>query len=220
MTRPRRRAGKFTVPARALVFTSSCVVFALPLLAGCTDNRPTGASDATASVNPRILTVQATDSECKLSSTSAPSGTLTFAVTNGGAKVTEFYLYGEDGKRIVGEVENIGPGITRELVMKVKPGSYITACKPGMAGDGDLQHCEFAVAFEQRAFGIDRLNCFKMPARPGQGVPEGHEQGFAARRFGQGHMVAVEEAFSRTRLRPQLRQQFMSSDVLSMATKV
>ena len=136
MTRPRRRAGEFTVPARALVFTSSCVVFALPLLAGCTDNSRTGTSDATASVNPRILTVRATDSECKLSSTSAPSGTLTFAVTNGGAKVTEFYLYGEDGKRIVGEVENIGPGITRELVMKVKPGSYITACKPGMAGDG------------------------------------------------------------------------------------
>ena len=50
--------------------------------------------------------------------------------------MTEFYLYGEDGKRIIGEVENIGPGITRELVLKVEPGSYITACKPGMAGDG------------------------------------------------------------------------------------
>jgi iron uptake system component EfeO len=50
--------------------------------------------------------------------------------------VTEFYVYGEDGKRIVGEVENIGPGITRELVLKAEPGNYITACKPGMAGDG------------------------------------------------------------------------------------
>ena len=57
-------------------------------------------------------------------------------MTNGGTKVTEFYLYGEDGLRIVGEVENIGPGITRELVMKVEPGNYITACKPGMVGDG------------------------------------------------------------------------------------
>jgi iron uptake system component EfeO len=136
MTRPSRRAGEFAVPARALVLASSCTVFALPLLAGCTDNPPSGTADATASANPRLLTVQATDSECKLSSTSAPSGTLTFAVTNGGTKVTEFYLYGEDGKRIVGEVENVGPGITRELVLKVEPGSYITACKPGMAGDG------------------------------------------------------------------------------------
>ena len=125
MTRPSRRAGEFAVPARALVVASSCAVFALPLLAGCTDNTPSGNADATASANPRLLTVQATDSECKLSSTSAPSGTLTFAVTNGGTKVTEFYLYGGDGK-----------GITRELVLKVEPGSYITACKPGMSGDG------------------------------------------------------------------------------------
>jgi iron uptake system component EfeO len=136
MTRPNRRAGDFVVPARVLVFASSCAVLGLPLLAGCTDNTSAGDSGAAASANLRALTVQATDSECKLSAASAPSGALTFAVTNGGTKVTEFYLYGEDGMRIVGEVENIGPGITRELVMKVAPGSYITACKPGMAGDG------------------------------------------------------------------------------------
>jgi iron uptake system component EfeO len=107
----------------------------MPLLAGCTDNTQESAG-AAASANPRALTVQSTDAECKLSATGAPSGTLTFAVTNSGSKVTEFYLYGEDGKRIVGEVENIGPGITRELVLKVEPGNYITACKPGMSGDG------------------------------------------------------------------------------------
>ncbi|HKX14048.1 MAG TPA: iron uptake system protein EfeO [Propionibacteriaceae bacterium] len=136
MTRPSRRAGKFALPARALVLASSCAILGLPMLAGCTENTQTGSSGASATANPRALTVQATDSECKLSATSAPSGTLTFAVTNGGAKVTEFYLYGEDGKRIIGEVENIGPGITRELVLEVEPGNYITACKPGMAGDG------------------------------------------------------------------------------------
>ena len=136
MTRPSRRAGKFALPARALVLASSCAILGLPMLAGCTENTQTGSSGASATANPRALTVQATDSECKLSATSAPSGTLTFAVTNGGAKVTEFYLYGEDGKRIIGEVENIGPGITRELVLNVEPGNYITACKPGMAGDG------------------------------------------------------------------------------------
>jgi iron uptake system component EfeO len=136
MTRPTRRAGDFALPARVLMLASSCTVLGLPLLAGCTENSPTGSSGATASANPRALTVQATDTECKLSATSAPSGTLTFAVTNGGTKVTEFYLYGEDGKRIVGEVENIGPGITRELVLKIEPGNYLTACKPGMAGEG------------------------------------------------------------------------------------
>jgi iron uptake system component EfeO len=124
------------MPVRTVILASSCAVFGVPLLAACTDNAQTEPPGATASANPRALTVQSTDSECKLSAADAPSGTLTFAVTNGGSQVTEFYLYGEDGKRIVGEVENIGPGITRELVLKVEPGNYITACKPGMAGDG------------------------------------------------------------------------------------
>ena len=136
MTRPSRGAREVAVPVRTVILASSCAVLGMPLLAGCTDNTQTESPGAAASANPRALTVQSTDAECKLSAPSAPSGTRTFAVTNGGSKVTEFYLYGEDGKRIVGEVENIGPGITRELVLKVEPGNYITACKPGMAGDG------------------------------------------------------------------------------------
>jgi iron uptake system component EfeO len=136
MSRPSRGAREVAVPVRTLILASSCAVIGVPLLAGCTDNTQTQSPGTAASANPRALTVQSTDTECKLSAPGAPAGTLTFAVTNGGSKVTEFYLYGEDGKRIVGEVENIGPGITRELVLKVEPGNYITACKPGMAGDG------------------------------------------------------------------------------------
>ena len=141
MTRPSRRAGRFALPARALpvralLCTSTCAVLSLPLLAACTDNAPAEKPGAGGTPNLRVMTVQATDTECKLSATSAPSGTLTFAVTNGGTKVNEFYLYGEDGKQIIGEVENIGPGISRELVLKVTPGSYVTACKPGMSGEG------------------------------------------------------------------------------------
>jgi iron uptake system component EfeO len=66
----------------------------------------------------------------------APAGTVTFKVKNTGSKVTEFYLYAEDGKRIVGEVENVGPGLTRDLVLTAAPGEYVSACKPGMEGDG------------------------------------------------------------------------------------
>ena len=80
--------------------------------------------------------MQATDTACTLSAADAPSGKVTFSVTNGGAMVTEFYLLATDGLRIVGEVENIGPGLTRDLVLAAAPGSYFTACKPGMVGDG------------------------------------------------------------------------------------
>ena len=52
-------------------------------------------------------------------------------MTNSGDQVTEFYLLGEDGLRIVAEVENIGPSITRALTVNAPAGTYVTACKPG-----------------------------------------------------------------------------------------
>ena len=57
-------------------------------------------------------------------------------MTNNGSQVTEFYLLGEDGLRIVAEVENIGPQPHRELTVNAPAGTYITACKPGMKGEG------------------------------------------------------------------------------------
>jgi iron uptake system component EfeO len=82
------------------------------------------------------MTVSSTDSACDLSATEAPAGTLTFDVVNTGSQVTEFYLLGEDGLRIVGEVENIGPALNRQLVVNAPAGMYVTACKPGMKGEG------------------------------------------------------------------------------------
>ncbi|MFE7408498.1 iron uptake system protein EfeO [Isoptericola sp. NPDC057559] len=104
-------------------------------LAACTPNEP-AASSAEGTGGPAALTVSSTDDACDVSAAEAPSGHLVFSVTNDGTQVTEFYLLAEDGLRIVSEVENIGPGITRDLVLTAKPGSYVTACKPGMVGDG------------------------------------------------------------------------------------
>lgn len=106
---------------------------AMLLLAGCTENAPPTGS---AAADGRTVFVQASDTECLLSATTAPSGTLTFSVTNTGSQVNEFYLLGADGLQVVGEVENIGPGLTRDLVLSAPAGEYTSACKPGMAGDG------------------------------------------------------------------------------------
>lgn len=82
------------------------------------------------------IAVEARDDVCKVARSSADAGTLTFEVTNRGNRVTEFYLYAE-GDRIMGEVENIAPGVTRRLITEVaEGGKYQTACKPGMQGDG------------------------------------------------------------------------------------
>jgi len=90
------------------------------------------ASDGSASGD---LTVKASDSACKISATKLEAGPSTFKVTNNGSKVTEFYVYA-DGDRIMGEVENIGPGLSRNLVVDLPKGTYEGACKPGMIGDG------------------------------------------------------------------------------------
>ncbi len=120
-----------TTTPRHLIVLGGAALALLPLSA-CTDNSPSDAATGAAGA----LTVAASDSACEVSAGEAPSGTLRFTVTNSGDQVTEFYLLAEDGLRIVGEVENIAPGLSRDLVLAAPPGEYVTACKPGMVGDG------------------------------------------------------------------------------------
>ena len=108
---------------------------AAPFLAACTENADGGGGAADGG-NPRALSVESSDDACNVSADSAPAGTLTFDVTNTGSQVTEFYLLGEDGLRIVSEVENIGPSLNREMTVHAPAGTYFTACKPGMKGEG------------------------------------------------------------------------------------
>jgi iron uptake system component EfeO len=114
--------------ARAPRTAIAAAIVVLPVLAGCVSNTPNAGSSA--------IDVESSATECKLTATTAPSGTLTFKVRNTGDDVTEFYLLGEDELRVVSEIENVGPGLTRDLVVQVPPGTYHTACKPGMVGEG------------------------------------------------------------------------------------
>ncbi|RKS19615.1 iron uptake system component EfeO [Arthrobacter sp. AG1021] len=113
---------KFLAPAALLALGALA-------LTGCTDNNATASADGS-------IAVTASDDACTLATGTAAGGTLKFSVKNEGTKVNEFYLLAEDGLRIVGEVENIGPGVTRDLVVMAPEGSYFAACKPGMVGDG------------------------------------------------------------------------------------
>lgn len=111
--------------------TTTGVALTVTLLAltGCTDNTASNSADG-------AVTVSSTESECNLSTTEVKAGKNTFSVTNDGSQVTEFYVLAEDGLRIISEVENIGPGITRDLTVNLAEGTYKTSCKPGMVGDG------------------------------------------------------------------------------------
>ncbi|MDT5150129.1 MAG: iron uptake system component EfeO [Mycobacterium sp.] len=117
------------------VATTSAALAAITFTS-CTAKQPDAATPAGATGAANQFTVNATDTACELSGATATTGPSTFIVTNNGGKVTEFYVYGA-GDRVMGEVENVSPGLQRKLVVQLtEPGKYQTACKPGMIGDG------------------------------------------------------------------------------------
>lgn len=125
MSRPLRTAGAPLAMAAIAVLT----------LVGCTD-KPAATSGSTSAGRTGAITVAASDTACELSATTAKAGTVTFDISNSGSKVNEFYVYAA-GDRIVSEVENITPGLKRQLKIEItEPGTFTTACKPGMVGDG------------------------------------------------------------------------------------
>ena len=92
--------------AKPAAFISLAVATPL-ILAGCTDKADEDA-----------IKVTSTKTECDLDSTEAQTGDVDFSVTNNGTKVTEFYVYGNNN-RVLGEVENIGPGVTGNLTVEI-----------------------------------------------------------------------------------------------------
>jgi iron uptake system component EfeO len=119
---PTRRTG---VPLTAVLGSVLAVLLAAVACGG-----------STAGSGVHAATVTATDTECQVSPTTLPAGRHSLSVTNKGNKTTEVYVYGA-GDSIAGEAEDIGPGTTHSLSVKLSAGSsYQVACKPGQTGNG------------------------------------------------------------------------------------
>ncbi|PFG18067.1 iron uptake system component EfeO [Propionicimonas paludicola] len=118
------------------------------LLTGCVAN-PAAQPSSSGAASGR-LTVTSTDDACTVSSATTGSGPVTFSITNTGSRTTEFYLLAGDRLRIVAEKENIAPGSTSDLSVSLQPGSYFTACKPGMRGE-NIGETAFTVTGEALA---------------------------------------------------------------------
>ncbi|HYO36806.1 MAG TPA: iron uptake system protein EfeO [Geodermatophilus sp.] len=124
-----------SVPDRRLPLLTAGLLAALTTAACGGSGTGSGGASGGGSAAADTVPVAATDDACDVASSELPAGTHSFAITNSGAQVTEFYVYAE-GDRVMGEVENIAPGLTRELLVELPAGTYQTACKPGMVGDG------------------------------------------------------------------------------------
>lgn len=121
--------------ARRLSPVAACAVLAL---CACTANPGTGAAGGAASDGGAAaagpIPVSITDTNCEVSAASAPSGVVSFEVTNNGTVPNEFEVLAGDKLRIISEQENIGPGTTVTLTAALPEGEYYTACKPNMVG--------------------------------------------------------------------------------------
>jgi iron uptake system component EfeO len=127
MSKPARKRLLSARPA-ALVGLTGLTALALAACGG--GNSSSGSDGGSAAI-----TVTASDDACKVGTGELTAGVHQFTVTNSGSKVTEFYVYA-DGDRVMGEVENIAPGVARPLRVELPAGDYQATCKPGMVGDG------------------------------------------------------------------------------------
>jgi iron uptake system component EfeO len=118
--RPRRPARSTVVRGAA---TASFVLAAGLLLAAC-------GGDSGASGKGKTVAITLNDDGCSPSDLKLAAGPTTFKVTGGGSgKVTEFEVF--DGSRIVGEVENVTPGLERSFSVTLEAGEYALSCTGG-----------------------------------------------------------------------------------------
>ena len=81
------------------------------------------------------IIVSASETSCTVSPATARSGAVSFSIANTGVDATELEILGSDKEQVIGEKENIGPGVSAHYVAELSPGTYYVGCKPGMTGD-------------------------------------------------------------------------------------
>ena len=97
------------------------IALALPLLAACSQS---GGESAAAGGDKIAVTVN--DQGCTPASIEAPTGTIVFAVTNGGTEAGEFEVL--EGTQVLDEVEDIVPGVTQDMTIDLEAGTYELIC--------------------------------------------------------------------------------------------
>ena len=103
-------------------------LLALVFLAAACGEESTGGGDANA------VQVKITEAGCDPAELEVPAGKTKFEVTNDGADaVTEYEVM--DGEKVLGEAENVAPGLSGEFTLDLEPGDYTTYCPGGTTAE-------------------------------------------------------------------------------------
>jgi high-affinity iron transporter len=111
------------IPKRRTAATAVAAV-ALLLLVGC--GASGGPAAPAASAPAGAIVVTAKEYQFTPSALTAPAGRVTFHITNAGNETHEFEIF--KGEAVVDEVENIVPGISRDLTVELAAGDYTFVC--------------------------------------------------------------------------------------------
>ena len=105
----------------AIVVTTAAL-----LLVGCgSDDNSAGGSAGS-----KQVAIKLTDAGCEPASLKLDAGPTEFKVINGGTgRVSEFEVL--SGARVLGEKENLAPGLSGSFTINLKPGQYSMACPGG-----------------------------------------------------------------------------------------
>jgi len=103
-------------------------------LAACTTGGSTPSSSA-AGVSSPAIAIGAREFAFDPSTLTVAAGSVSFHVTNTGAQTHEFEIL--RGDQVIDEVEDIVPGLERDLTVTLEAGDYVYVCKlPGHEESG------------------------------------------------------------------------------------
>lgn len=116
---PRRRFGTAAAATTVAALT-------LVLGAGCSAAASSSSSPASAPAGAGAIQVTASEYQFSPTALTAKAGPVTFRITNGGSDTHEFEIF--QGDKVVDEVEDIVPGISRDLTVTLAAGDYTFVC--------------------------------------------------------------------------------------------
>ena len=122
-------------PAPAIALGTLTLAAALVLSACGSSSSPTKSAPSTqaAAADPHTVAITITSAGCVPTSSTYDAGALTFKIANKDATaVSELELL--SGERIVGEKENLPPGLSGTFAISLDPGEYVVYC-PGASSE-------------------------------------------------------------------------------------